>query len=164
MLPLFKELTTYTNLPIFLKPNAGQPDIVNGQTIYKENPSDYAKIMKEAYKLGANAIGGCCGTNPQFIKELVNDTKELKPFVRKKVKTNYICSPYVVKSTDVYSIIGERINPTGKKLMQKALLENDLAYILSLAVSQEEKGADVLDVNVGMNGINEVSSKNVITP
>jgi len=158
MLPLFKELTTYTNLPIFLKPNAGQPDIVNGQTIYKENPSDYAKIMKEAYKLGANAIGGCCGTNPQFIKELVNDTKELKPFVRKKVKTNYICSPYVVKSTDVYSIIGERINPTGKKLMQKALLENDLAYILSLAVSQEEKGADVLDVNVGMNGINEVSS------
>jgi len=158
MLPLAKELVNSTNLPIFIKANAGQPEVVNGNTIYRETPKNFAFYNKKAFELGVNGIGGCCGTNPEFISELYNQTKDIVIPKRNQVKNSFVTSPYEYKSVDNFNIIGERINPTGKKLMQQALLKDDLAYILSLAVSQEDLKADILDVNVGMNGIDEKKS------
>ena len=160
MLLLSKELINCTSLPIFLKPNAGQPEVVDGVTVYRETPQNYAKYMTEAFKLGVNGIGGCCGTNPSFIKELALISQDVSVGKREEINLNFVCSPYECKSVNQFCLIGERINPTGKKLMQQALLKDDLAYILSLAVAQEDAGADVLDVNVGMNGIDEKKAMN----
>ena len=153
LIPVVKELAKNTDLPIVLKPNAGLPDTVTGA--YSISPKEFAELMTELIPLGVRIVGGCCGTSPAFIANL------RKAFAGKKcVKTKYVpnsvcCTPSNTVVIDQPRVIGERINPTGKKRFKEALLSDDIDYILSQAIEQVHAGADILDVNVGLPGIDE---------
>lgn len=158
MLPILKELRAYTSLPIIVKPNAGLPKQRAGETYYDVDPKEFAETMLEIVSEGACVIGGCCGTTPEHIltmTELCSGRKILP--VEKKDRT--VVSSYG-KSVEIGNgpvIIGERINPTGKKRFKQALQERDMDYLLKEAVAQQEHGAHILDVNVGLPDIDEVS-------
>lgn len=153
LLPVVKELSEWTTLPIVVKPNAGLPDPVTNQ--YNVMPEEFASYMEEMIPYGVKILGGCCGTNPDYIAALC---KMLEG--KKYIKQNPDMQPAVCSSTNTVvinqpRIIGERINPTGKKLFKEALLNNDMDYILNQAIEQVNGGADILDVNVGLPGIDE---------
>lgn len=153
LLCVVKELSEWTTLPIVVKPNAGLPDPVTNQ--YNVAPEEFASYMEEMIPYGVKILGGCCGTNPDYIAALC---KMLEG--KKYIKQNPDMQPAVCSSTNTVvinqpRIIGERINPTGKKLFKEALLNNDMDYILNQAIEQVNGGADILDVNVGLPGIDE---------
>ena len=158
MLPILNDLRRYTSLPIIVKPNAGLPKQKNGETYYDVEPDEFARIMQEVVKEGACVIGGCCGTTPEHIKKLVEECKEL-PLREIEKKHDTIVSSYgqAVILNDMPRIIGERINPTGKKKFKEALKNEDMDYILKEAITQQDKGAHILDVNVGLPDIDEVA-------
>ena len=158
MLPILNVLRRYTSLPIIVKPNAGLPKQKNGETYYDVEPDEFARIMQEVVKEGACVIGGCCGTTPEHIKKLVEECKEL-PLREIEKKHDTIVSSYgqAVILDDMPRIIGERINPTGKKKFKEALKNEDMDYILKEAITQQDKGAHILDVNVGLPDIDEVA-------
>lgn len=153
-----KEYLEYSSLPVILKPNAGLPSVSCGKTYYDVTPEDFSSDLKELAKLGARIIGGCCGTTPEYIKALVDKTKDLSPKTPTK-KSHTLISSYThaVEFGNKPIIIGERINPTGKKRFKEALLSGDIDYILKEGINQQDKGAHVLDVNVGLPGIDEKS-------
>ncbi|NFA60289.1 homocysteine S-methyltransferase family protein [Clostridium sporogenes] len=149
------EIIKYSSIPIMVQPNAGLPTIKDGRTIYNIKPKEFADFQSSIVEKGVRIVGGCCGTTDEFIREIVYSLKDVKV---KKLKENNICG--VCSSTksvliDGVKIIGERINPTGKKLFKEALRNNDTDYILKKAISQVESGADILDINVGLPEINE---------
>lgn len=150
------EIIKYSSIPIMVQPNAGLPTIKEGgRTIYNIKPKEFADFQRSIVEKGVRIVGGCCGTTDEFIREIVYSLKDIEI---KKLKGNNICG--VCSSTkavliDGVKIIGERINPTGKKLFKEALRNNDTDYILKEAISQVECGADILDVNVGLPEINE---------
>ncbi len=152
--PIVKEFTKWTTLPIFVKPNAGLPD-PNSNT-YNVSPKDFAESMDRITDYGTvKLVGGCCGTTPEYIKEL-NAVIKNKKYKKAEVKKDTaICSATKTVEINQPRIIGERINPTGKKLFKQALINNDIDYILSQAISQVKAGADILDVNVGLPEIDE---------
>lgn len=158
MLPILNDLRRYTSLPIIVKPNAGLPKQKNGETYYDVEPDEFARIMQEVVKGGACVIGGCCGTTPEHIKKLVEECKDL-PLREIEKKHDTIVSSYgqAVILDDMPRIIGERINPTGKKKFKEALKNEDMDYILKEAITQQDKGAHILDVNVGLPDIDEVA-------
>lgn len=158
MLPILNDLRRYTSLPIIVKPNAGLPKQKNGETYYDVEPDEFARIMQEVVKGGACVIGGCCGTTPEHIKKLVEECKDL-PLREIEKKYDTIVSSYgqAVILDDMPRIIGERINPTGKKKFKEALKNEDMDYILKEAITQQDKGAHILDVNVGLPDIDEVA-------
>ena len=158
MLPILNDLRRYTSLPIIVKPNAGLPKQKNGETYYDVEPDEFARIMQEVVKGGACVIGGCCGTTPEHIKKLVEECKDL-PLREIEKKHDTIVSSYgqTVILDDMPRIIGERINPTGKKKFKEALKNEDMDYILKEAITQQDKGAHILDVNVGLPDIDEVA-------
>lgn len=158
MLPILNDLRRYTSLPIIVKPNAGLPKQKNGETYYDVEPDEFVRIMQEVVKEGACVIGGCCGTTPEHIKKLVEECKEL-PLREIEKKHDTIVSSYgqAVILDDMPRIIGERINPTGKKKFKEALKNEDMDYILKEAITQQDKGAHILDVNVGLPDIDEVA-------
>lgn len=158
MLPILNDLRRYTSLPIIVKPNAGLPKQKNGETYYDVEPDEFARIMQEVVKEGACVIGGCCGTTPEHIKKLVEECKDLSLSEIEK-KHDTIVSSYgqAVILDDMPRIIGERINPTGKKKFKEALKNEDMDYILKEAITQQDKGAHILDVNVGLPDIDEVA-------
>ena len=158
MLPILNDLRRYTSLPIIVKPNAGLPKQKNGETYYDVEPDEFARIMQEVVKGGACVIGGCCGTTPEHIKKLVEECKNL-PLREIEKKHDTIVSSYgqAVILDDMPRIIGERINPTGKKKFKEALKNEDMDYILKEAITQQDKGAHILDVNVGLPDIDEVA-------
>ena len=158
MLPILNDLRRYTSLPIIVKPNAGLPKQKNGETYYDVEPDEFARIMQEVVKEGACVIGGCCGTTPEHIKKLVEECKEL-PLREIEKKHDTIVSSYgqAVILDDMPRIIGERIHPTGKKKFKEALKNEDMDYILKEAITQQDKGAHILDVNVGLPDIDEVA-------
>ena len=158
MLPILNDLRRYTSLPIIVKPNAGLPKQKNGETYYDVEPDEFARIMQEVVKEGACVIGGCCGTTPEHIKKLVEECKDL-PLREIEKKHDPIVSSYgqAVILDDMPRIIGERINPTGKKKFKEALKNEDMDYILKEAITQQDKGAHILDVNVGLPDIDEVA-------
>ena len=158
MLPILNDLRRYTSLPIIVKPNAGLPKQKNGETYYDVEPDEFARIMQEVVKEGACVIGGCCGTTPEHIKKLVEECKDL-PLSEIEKKHDTIVSSYgqAVILDDMPRIIGERINPTGKKKFKEALKNEDMDYILKEAITQQDKGAHILDVNVGLPDIDEVA-------
>lgn len=158
MLPILNDLRRYTSLPIIVKPNAGLPKQKNGETYYDVEPDEFARIMQEVVKEGACVIGGCCGTTPEHIKKLVEECKDL-PLRKIEKKHDTIVSSYgqAVILDDMPRIIGERINPTGKKKFKEALKNEDMDYILKEAITQQDKGAHILDVNVGLPDIDEVA-------
>ena len=153
LMPLVEELAKDTSLPIVLKPNAGLPDTITGE--YSIDEYEFAELMTELIPLGVKIVGGCCGTSPAFIRELkkaFDERQYRKPLPSLK---SVCCTPANTVFIDQPRVIGERINPTGKKRFKEALLNNDIDYILSQAIEQVHAGADILDVNVGLPGIDE---------
>ena len=153
LLPLIRQLREWTTLPLILKPNAGLPDPATGA--YHITPEDFAAEMKAALEQGVCAMGGCCGTTPDFIRALSAALLEKKPAARPEFSRRGVCSPTAVKELCGVRVIGERINPTGKKRFQQALREGDIDYIVERGVEQQDAGADILDVNVGLPGLDE---------
>ena len=154
LLPLLKELCEHTRLPVIAKPNAGLPDPLDGH--YDMSPEAFAAAVLPCLEAGVTIFGGCCGTSPDYIKALSTALKGKTPAPRTFRQFSFICSPVTALPLTGVRVIGERINPTGKKRFQQALLEKDLDYILDVAVQQEDAGADILDVNVGYPGVDEV--------
>ena len=153
LLPLVRKLRSWTDLPLILKPNAGLPDPATGE--YRLSPADFAARMEDALPLGVRFIGGCCGTTPEFIRALAPLLRRRPPEQEERGLRNGVCSARLVAETGSVRIVGERINPTGKKRLQQALRENDLGYIVGLGLQQQDAGADILDVNAGLPGIDE---------
>lgn len=152
LLPIVEKLSKYTKLPIIVQANAGLPDANN---IYSVSKEEFNEVYKEFLRLGVSVIGGCCGTTPEYIKELKELKKEFS-FKKRKVEIPpCVCSSTTVVEIDGVKVIGERINPTGKKLVKQALINGDYDYIAKQALSQIECGADILDVNCGLFEIDE---------
>lgn len=150
------ELLKYSSVPVVFKPNAGLPKSENGVTFYDVDADEFAEDIKKSVENGVRIVGGCCGTTPEYIKKVHELSCDLKPkTIEKKnysVVTSYNKAVFFGKRP---VLVGERINPTGKKRFKQALVEKDIGYILQEAVNQQAKGVHVLDVNVGLPGIDE---------
>ncbi len=156
MLELLKEMKKYSSTPIFIQPNAGLPVSVNGVTTYNVTPEEFAQKQLEIVKNGACALGGCCGTTPEHIKAMIELCKNEKvERITKKDFTAVTSYSKTVIFGEKPVIIGERINPTGKKMLKEALRNKDMDYIYREGVAQADAGADILDVNVGLPEIDE---------
>jgi len=156
MKKLLPQLTECCSLPIVINPNAGLPVVVNGQTMYTVEPNEFADSMKTLVEMGASAVGGCCGTTPKHIEKVVEYCKnqQITPVIDKK--TTVVSSyNHAVRFSKKPLIIGERINPTGKAKLKQALRDHDLEYLYKEGLTQEENGAHILDVNVGLPEIDE---------
>ncbi|MCH5192908.1 MAG: homocysteine S-methyltransferase family protein [Oscillospiraceae bacterium] len=151
--PVIAELSEWTTLPIIVKPNAGLPDPVTNE--YDITPEQFAESAAGLVKYGIKIVGGCCGTDPRFIKAVTERLKGMKSVKREVNIPAAVCSPAKTVIIDQPRIIGERINPTGKKLFKEALKRGDIDYILGQAIEQVNAGADILDVNVGLPDIDE---------
>ncbi|MBD5640466.1 homocysteine S-methyltransferase family protein [Clostridium botulinum] len=149
------EIIEYSSIPIMIQPNAGLPTIKEGRTIYNIKPKEFAAFQKSIVEKGVRIVGGCCGTTDEFIREIVYSLKDVEIKNLKENNICGVCSPTKAVLIDGVKIIGERINPTGKKLFKEALRNNDIDYILKEAISQVESGADILDINVGLPEIDE---------
>ena len=156
MIPILEQITKYSSLPVIVKPNAGLPKEKNGQTYYDVSPEEFAEVMKKIVEMGAVVIGGCCGTTPDHIKAMADACRmiPIKPVEKKNftMVSSYGQSVFLGTGS---KIIGERINPTGKKRFKQALKEHDLDYILREGITQQDNGAHILDVNVGLPDIDE---------
>ncbi len=154
MYPVIVELCKWTKLPIILKPNAGLPDPKTNT--YDISPEKFAEYMGKISELGVKIYGGCCGTTPEYISALKQmlDSSNIDKREEITIETT-VCSATNTVIINEPRIIGERINPTGKKLFKEALVNNNISYILNQAISQVNAGADILDVNVGLPGIDE---------
>ena len=155
LLPILQELCAATRLPVIAKPNAGLPDPVDGH--YDLTPGEFAAAMAEAVRAGVSIVGGCCGTDPAYIHALHEAVGGMVPGERTHQPRSIVCTPTTPVVIDGVRVIGERINPTGKKRFQQALLAGDLDYIVDVAIAQEDAGAQILDVNVGHPGVDEVT-------
>ena len=150
------ELIENASVPVVLKPNAGLPKSVDGKTVFDVTAAEFAEDVSELINKGIRVVGGCCGTTPEYIKALTQKTKGLAPCeLTDKNKTVVSSYTHTVEFGDNPVLIGERINPTGKKRFKQALVENDIDYILSEGVNQQDKGVHILDVNVGLPEIDE---------
>ena len=152
--PMLKELCANTRLPVIAKPNAGLPDPITGK--YDMDPEAFAAAILPCLEAGVSIFGGCCGTSPAYVRALAEALKGKKPGVRQYDAVPFVCTATESLRLEGVRVIGERINPTGKKRFQQALLEDDLDYILDVAIQEVDAGADILDVNVGYPGVNEV--------
>lgn len=151
-----KELLEHASVPVILKPNAGLPAVREGKTVYDVTPEDFAEELAELVKAGVRLAGGCCGTTPAYIAALTEKTKALPVLpVTEKQFTTVSSYTHAVNFGEKPLLIGERINPTGKKRLKQALLEGDMNYLLEQGIAQAEAGAQLLDVNVGLPGIDE---------
>ncbi len=142
-------------VPVFVKPNAGLP---NPDGSYNLNPDEFAAEMKEYAAIGVSMVGGCCGTTPAFIARLHETFSPLTPADKIPIRRSCLCTPVRFVEVDGITVVGERINPTGKKRLQQALRDGDSAYPCTQAVAQAEAGAQVLDVNAGLPGIDEAAT------
>lgn len=158
MLPIVKEIVQISSLPVIVNPNAGLPRQLGNQTVYDLSDDEFAFLMKEIAALGVQGVGGCCGTTPSTIKTMVQTIRNcpFQPIAPKKMTwvTSY---SQAVQIGPKPVVIGERINPTGKKRLKEALRNQEYEYILSQALEQEIAGAHILDVNVGLPEIDEPS-------
>ena len=158
MIPILQEIAQYTSLPIIVKPNAGLPKQRDGKTYYDVTPDKFAKALQAIVKNGACIIGGCCGTTPEHIRAMVEACRGME-IIKPSHKTATLVSSYgrAVEIGDIPVVIGERINPTGKSKFKQALKDHNIDYILKEALTQQDRGAHILDVNVGLPDIDEVS-------
>ncbi len=154
ILPIAEELAAMTNLPLIIKANAGLPDPLTNT--YSIDAAAYARMLLPYTKLPLAYVGGCCGTTPQFIQELKNTLPTTIAVEKRKRRIgSYACTPTKCLHIQDVHVIGERINPTGNKRMKAALQEHRMDEILAIAMEEVEGGADILDVNVGLPGIDE---------
>lgn len=158
MKPIVPLLFESASVPIIVNPNAGLPRTENGKTVYDVTAEEFADIMVEIVQSGARIIGGCCGTTPEFIRQTIAKTKNLTPLPMTFKNTTLVSSyTHAVEIGNAPILIGERINPTGKKKFKEALRQNDMDYILNEGLAQQDKGVQILDVNVGLPEIDEVA-------
>lgn len=156
MIAFVEEIRKWTSLPIIVQPNAGLPESVNGQTVFNVSPDEFAQDMKKMAELGVSYLGGCCGTTPEHIAEMIQLCRDIPANVPEKKNFSVVSSYSETVELGVRPIvIGERINPTGKKLFKEALRRKDIDYIIKEGISQRDAGAHVLDVNVGLPEIDE---------
>ncbi|MGM0603068.1 MAG: homocysteine S-methyltransferase family protein [Bacillota bacterium] len=153
--PLVEEVLKYSEIPVIMQANAGLPVVEDGETIFKITPEEYFEPIKRLYKKGLAVIGGCCGTDEEFISLITDNLKNKKIKSRKIIKESTVCSPSQYVNLAGINVVGERINPTGKPAFKEALKRGDLDYILKVAVEEVEAGADILDVNLGLPDIDE---------
>lgn len=151
--PIAKCMSEHTDLPLVVKANAGLPDPKTG--LYKIDAESFAKSMARFSEIGVRYVGGCCGTSPEYIKRLKEVFDNLKYKKEPVKKRSVVCTPSKTVYIENVKVIGERINPTGKKVLREAILTENWDYILKTAVDQTEAGADILDVNVGVPGADE---------
>lgn len=158
MLAPVKKMAEYATIPVFAKPNAGLPRLENGKTIFDTTPEEFAACGKKLVEAGAAFVGGCCGTTPAHIKALADAVADMKAPVPLAVKRRVLTSERGMAEILLdgnFMVIGERINPTGKKKLQAELREGSLKMVREMALQQEVEGAQILDINMGMNGIDE---------
>lgn len=153
--PLVEEVLQYSKLPVILQANAGLPVMENGETVFKISPAEYFKPLARLYEKGLAVIGGCCGTNEEFISLIAENLKNKKVKEREVIKESLVCSPSQSVDLAGVNVVGERINPTGKAAFKDALRNGDLDYILKVAVEEVDAGANILDVNIGLPDIDE---------
>ena len=151
-------MAEYATIPLLAKPNAGMPELIDGQTVFNVEPEEFAEVGKKLVEEGAAIIGGCCGTTPEHIRALKEAVKGIPVKAPLQTKRRMLTSER--KSVEItldgrFMVIGERINPTGKKKLQAELKEGSLNLVRTMALEQEENGASILDINMGMNGIDE---------
>ena len=159
MAELISEIAGAVSIPVIAKPNAGMPGLNGeGETVYDMDAHTFGMLMKELAASGACILGGCCGTTPEYIRELTDQTKDMLPVKRQRQSLRYLSSERQTVAFGLdspFMIVGERINPTGKKKLQAQLKEGSLDMVVSFAEEQEMGGAALLDINVGMSGIDE---------
>ncbi len=156
LLPVVNDYLQYASVPVICKPNAGLPRVEGDRTVYDVSPAEFAAAMRQAALAGVRILGGCCGTTLAHISALRDALQGLSPLpVLQKSETKIASYTHAVSFGKEPILIGERINPTGKKRLKEALRAHDLDYLLREGIRQQEAGADVLDVNVGMPGIDE---------
>lgn len=157
MLKILPHILEISSTPVVCCPNAELPKVVDGKTVFDITPEKFADYMAQIAEIGATILGGCCGTNPDHLKAMVERTKSI-PVKPVKPKNLTVVSSYnhAVYFGERPLVIGERINPTGKSKLKAALRDNDLEYIINEAINQEDSGAHILDVNVGLPEIDEV--------
>ena len=158
MLEPIAKMAEYAAIPLLAKPNAGMPELIDGQTVFNVEPEEFAEVGKKLVEEGAAIIGGCCGTTPEHIRALKEAVKGIPVKAPLQTKRRMLTSER--KSVEItldgrFMVIGERINPTGKKKLQAELKEGSLNLVRTMALEQEENGASILDINLGMNGIDE---------
>ena len=153
---LISQYAKYSSVPIIVNPNAGMPKKRDGKTVYDINADEFSDVMVELAELGGCILGGCCGTTPEYIRKTVEKTSSIE-YITPNDKATTVVSSYnhAVSFNDLPVLIGERINPTGKKRFKQALRENDIDYIINEGISQQDKGVHILDVNVGLPEIDE---------
>ena len=158
MADMVRQMKPYANVPILAKPNAGLPQMVDGETVYDMGPEEFASFGPMLMEAGAAVLGGCCGTTPEHIASLVAATKDMKPVPVMQERKRVLASERQIQEIDIngpFLVIGERINPTGKKELQESLRQGSMEIVCDMAEEQEEMGAHILDINMGMNGIDE---------
>lgn len=160
MIPIVERLVKAAHVPVLVNPNAGLPKSVDGKTVYDVGPEEFAGYMKQIAALGAAAVGGCCGTTPDYIRAEIAAVRPL-PLLPPQGRAQTVIASFS-RTVEIGRaarpvIIGERINPTGKKRFKQALVDHDIDYIVDQGLQQEDAGADVLDVNVGTPEIDEVT-------
>lgn len=158
MIEPVKQMAEYAAVPILAKPNAGMPELEDGETVYKTTPVEFAEAGRRLLEAGASILGGCCGTTPEHIKALhaaVAGMPVREPLTAKRRILTSERKLVEIQLDGNFMVIGERINPTGKKKLQAELREGSLSLVRSMALEQEENGAQILDINMGMNGIDE---------
>ena len=158
MLEPIAKMAEYAAIPLLAKPNAGMPELIDGQTVFNVEPEEFAEVGKKLVEEGAAIIGGCCGITPEHIRALKEAVKGIPVKAPLQTKRRMLTSER--KSVEItldgrFMVIGERINPTGKKKLQAELKEGSLNLVRTMALEQEENGASILDINMGMNGIDE---------
>lgn len=158
MVELVEKMAQYSTVPILAKPNAGLPELEDDKTVYKMTPQEFADAAVALVNAGASIVGGCCGTTPEHIKALSDAVRKLP--IRKPLERHRRILASERKNVDIdldggFIVVGERINPTGKKKLQAELKEGKLDLVRQMAMEQEENGAKILDINMGMNGIDE---------
>ena len=161
MLPFVERLARISTKPVIVKPNAGLPKVVDGRTVFSVGPEEFAGHVAKLVEAGAAVVGGCCGTTPGHVSSLTSFGSRLPSHVSRQKARDLTCVSSGVSAVTLRPcqglVIGERINPTGKKLLKEAFLKGDTAYVLREAVKQVEAGAEILDVNCGVPGIDEAS-------
>lgn len=158
MIPLVEIMKKYANIPILAKPNAGMPELIDGETVYAMTPEQFAEYGRRLVEAGAGMIGGCCGTTKEHITALAQTVHSMNVPEVSDEKKRLLASERQMLEIDIdggFLVVGERINPTGKKNLQAELREGSLDLAIRMAEEQEIQGAAVLDINMGMNGIDE---------
>ena len=160
MISTIEKMKPYAKVPLLAKPNAGLPKLVNDKTVFDMKAEEFGQYARQLAQAGANLIGGCCGTSAEYIAEIAKNVEDIKPLPPSSHQGSAVSSPrktVFIGPDRSLAVVGERINPTGKPALQKALMEKQYSHLRSLAIEQVEKGADLLDINVGMPNIDEPS-------